>query len=59
MKKFIAEKAAASGKPYPISASFGYSLSELTGSSVIDELISSADEKMYENKKKKKAERRD
>lgn len=59
MEKFIAEKSSASGKPYPISASFGYSFSELRDSSVLDGLISSADEKMYENKKKKKAERRD
>lgn len=57
--RYITEKSASSGKPYPISASFGYATAEFTGQGVLDELISIADERMYENKKKKKAERRD
>lgn len=59
IEKYISEKSAVSGKPYPLSASFGYACSVFSEMSALDALISLADERMYENKKKKKAERRD
>lgn len=59
IEKCISEKSSSSGKPFSISASLGYSVSVLDESLNLDELISIADAGMYENKKRKKAERKD
>lgn len=59
IERCISEKSSSSGKPFSISASLGYSVSVLDEKLNLDELISIADAEMYENKKRKKAERKD
>lgn len=59
IEKYITEHSETSGKPYTVSASFGYSLAAFDETTDLDRLIKEADEMMYTSKKKKKAERKD
>lgn len=53
----VAEKSAASGKAYEISASFGFALGRAETDKEIDGLIEAADARMYEEKRKKHRDR--
>lgn len=56
IRKAVEEKAAVSGKPYPISVSLGYVISD-SENVELDALIKAADEQMYDEKKAKHARR--
>jgi diguanylate cyclase (GGDEF)-like protein len=53
----MAEYNATSGKPYPVAASIGWHITQVESDSTLYPLITAADKKMYEDKKKKKVSR--
>lgn len=53
----MAEYNATSGKPYPVAASIGWHITQVEPDATLYPLITAADKKMYEDKKKKKVSR--
>ncbi len=53
----MAEYNATSGKPYPVAASIGWHICQVEPDATLYPLITAADKKMYEDKKKKKVSR--
>ena len=50
VKQSLSQFNSCSGKPYPVSSSFGMHYEKITGETVLDNIIKAADDLMYKEK---------